>query len=1258
MSFFDSITVKEKINIGNVSLTPSLAFKMVHGNIGGPGPTGPQGNNSIFTFRKQLGNPVINGNSVTFHKKNEVISSIESFFPLENEVSISFTIDTFQIPDDTYSFQFGLGSSFLTFYQVYDTSNILHKKVSIGQYYQSFTESDNFLIKVRFDYIFFYYNGTPINKLINSDPPDTAVKLYGFLSTSSDQIVNIKISNIIISTSAFGPQGFTGPTGNDGMSFTGDTGPQGIHGNDGMSFTGEKGDTGDTGPQGIPGNDGMSFTGEKGDTGPQGIPGNDGMSYTGEKGDTGPQGIPGNDGMSYTGEKGETGPQGIHGNDGISYTGEKGDTGDTGPQGIPGNDGICFTGSTGPTGASGRDGMSFTGTTGPTGTSGRDGISFTGEKGDTGPQGIPGNDGMSFTGEKGDTGPQGAPGNDGRNGFSFTGPPGNDGISFTGDTGPSGKDGVNGPNTLLYTYNSNLKTRNTFNFTSDGRGNTFLGISAYDYYNMDKTIWLQLINQNSIISFFDFTTNQLVNSYVINSSSYNVDVDSNYYATFNCTSLTSVLITQFQDGNKYYINYVLGGLTGATGANGIDGLSITGPTGSSGKDGRDGISYTGPSGRDGLSITGPTGPAGSSNTSSNSLFSNIRFENSNANISNLFTFSSSPTSTGTSYNNSTQFPYNHAYVEFSGAANFTMTPNADVTNVIIFAVGGGGGGSCDGGGGAGGLQTNDPNFQNSSSSLKQSQYVNLGTFTLQKNITYNVIVGGGGQGAIFTEPGGSIADPPPYRQGTISTPTNGLDTVLSLNNQDIVRAKGGGCGGGSVAYFANRITWTSTYQLLGNLSATGGCGGGEGGVYNNSIDLTATTIIASGSNGNQGGNGGGFTYVNTFASVNSFGPTSRFLSYNPNSLFIGGGGGGLGGNGSSAYFDGSILNFSGGNGGSTLFYEGTNKYYGAGGGGGGYSSEGSGITYNNIRYSSGGSISDTAKNGLIGTGGGGGGAFFIANGGNSGYYNLFIFETTSNYNNSAYYSNKSTFNGGNGGDGSFIILVPVDQIITTSFDTTNQVMFGITGTTFSENFNGYSRMQISSTGPTIFGSGNGNYNFTSANSSNTIVSINNAGTLQVPNINCTSLITCTSLNATDMTFNNFFYYPFSTNYGAQLVFDFNNTYPNTAKQNGTYMLVTKAQNGNENWFSITFVGYNKNQDAESPGSYITGSSTVPNCTAKLLPATPNGVTLSYVGNNQLTANVDTPSVANVQTMILYVGYSDIGSGFTYAYRIANTWNYY
>jgi hypothetical protein len=220
------------------------------------------------------------------------------------------------------------------------------------------------------------------------------------------------------------------------------------------------------------------------------------------------------------------------------------------------------------------------------------------------------------------------------------------------------------------------------------------------------------------------------------------------------------------------------------------------------------------------------------------------------------------------------------------------------------------------------------------------------------------------------------------------------------------------------------------------------------------------------------------------------------------------------------------------------------------------------------------------------------------------------------------------------------------------------VKFGITGTTFSEKFNGYSRLQISSTGSTIFGSGNGNYNFTSANSNTSILSIDNSGSLTAPNINVTSLITANSLKVTNFVSNNVYYFAFTSNYGAQTVFDFENTYPNSTKQNGTYILVTKSQNNNENWFSITFVGYNNNQDSYHPGSYIASSSTIPNCTAKLLPATENGTTLSYIGNDQLTANVSTPSVANVKKMNLYVGYTYTGSGFTYAYRIADTWSFY
>lgn len=237
---------------------------------------------------------------------------------------------------------------------------------------------------------------------------------------------------------------------------------------------------------------------------------------------------------------------------------------------------------------------------------------------------------------------------------------------------------------------------------------------------------------------------------------------------------------------------------------------------------------------------------------------------------------------------------------------------------ILIVGGGGGGGARHGGGGGGG------------------SVIYLENQNLQQG-TYDIIIGNGGKGAIYSSTRGE----------------NGGDTIIKYNNINKFIARGGGGSGHAV-------------DLL-----RGGSGGG--GWWYNNYGLTRNDNMPFGIYGNDGGTGTG-----THGNAEYF--------------WAGGGGGGAArdpniGKGKNAYLVNSRS--VGGNGGSGL---GINilgitksneiKYYGAGGGGGCASSS---ISAGIGGYGGGGNGSKgpvRAQNGVENTGSGGGGGGF--EGGNNG----------------------------------------------------------------------------------------------------------------------------------------------------------------------------------------------------------------------------------------------------------------------------------
>ena len=273
------------------------------------------------------------------------------------------------------------------------------------------------------------------------------------------------------------------------------------------------------------------------------------------------------------------------------------------------------------------------------------------------------------------------------------------------------------------------------------------------------------------------------------------------------------------------------------------------------------------------------------------------------------------TGTGNSINIASDNP-NYRYAYF--ANNGTFIIDNDLECEILIVGGGGGGGRNDGmeGGGGGGAGA-----------------VGLGSIYLRKNITYNITIGNGGNGAASHGNG-----------------ANGTDTTI-IGDLISERAYGGGGGG-----------WQT-----GANGGSGGGGSGHGGSYNGgsatkgiSSSGINTSIIYYGNNGGYGywqsggsGGGGANNTGNTTGAMNRMnganGGNGIQTSILGISTYYGGGGGGAFGEGGSSVGLGGLG--GGGNGGNRGSPASGSANTGGGGGGSsgsGAANGGSGILI--IRY--------------------------------------------------------------------------------------------------------------------------------------------------------------------------------------------------------------------------------------------------------------------------------------------------------------------
>lgn len=232
-------------------------------------------------------------------------------------------------------------------------------------------------------------------------------------------------------------------------------------------------------------------------------------------------------------------------------------------------------------------------------------------------------------------------------------------------------------------------------------------------------------------------------------------------------------------------------------------------------------------------------------------------------------------------------------VTVSGGGGATPIP---VTSLTVA----GGGGATVGGGGAGGL-------------------IAL-PFTMTSGVTYTIVVGAGGTGAVYT-----------------GTATAGTNSTISSPSYTYATAIGGGRGGIGVA------------SGTGGAGGAGGSGGGGGwGTSGSSAGGAGTSGQgfngANGTAGTSGGGGGGSAAAGTSGSV-------------PN-----------GGAGASSSITGSAVNYAGGGAGGTAGA--TNPTGGVGGGGnGGSGSTPTNTTSGSINTGGGGGGSTTS--GVGGNGGSG-----------------------------------------------------------------------------------------------------------------------------------------------------------------------------------------------------------------------------------------------------------------------------------------------
>ena len=259
---------------------------------------------------------------------------------------------------------------------------------------------------------------------------------------------------------------------------------------------------------------------------------------------------------------------------------------------------------------------------------------------------------------------------------------------------------------------------------------------------------------------------------------------------------------------------------------------------------------------------------------------------------------------------------NFRYAFFANTGTFVANTNM-ICDILIIGGGGGGANRHASGGGAGALiyQTNIS--------------LNSGT--------YNINIGNGGAGNLFTA-------------------SNGGDSSIILSGTTIYLAKGGAGGIGNKA---------TTNGL------SGGSGSGGGGNATHAGGNPVNTNIANGVSGLTFGFAGG-----------------RGKGDNEGGAYwSGGGGGGAGGDGFSSTIESSRIRGGNGGIGRQISITGTATYY-AGGGGGGLTSTGYGRTTGGLGGGGDGGISDgvsgAGANGTANTGGGGGGGGHNASTGGNG----------------------------------------------------------------------------------------------------------------------------------------------------------------------------------------------------------------------------------------------------------------------------------
>lgn len=380
-----------------------------------------------------------------------------------------------------------------------------------------------------------------------------------------------------------GPQGPEGPAGPEGpqgeVGWPGDKGEQGIQGPVGPQ--GPKGDRGPAGPQGP--------QGETGKPGIDGKPGKDGAQ--GVVGPAGPQGKAGPKGD--TGESGRDGPAGPKGDKGA-----KGDVGPQGPKGDKGNRGA--EGAQGPKGDPGESNiisanyplvlqegeLSF------------DGSKFKDDitklvKTKLDAQTVAQNFGWLNTGSVGG-GAVGIYKDRARviksvNDINFVG----DNITVTrkgkqvdvsvSSGGGGGGNGTTGASGILYTYRSTGDTlgAGVLSVAPSGPNNVY--VSAQDVFGLDKSNYLDWIDQwppssSAPAIGYLYVTSQLTN----NTSVYGVggvsrvDQAVDYYV-FNFSTTYSSTIS-FTDGEPVSIFFIAQGRNGTKGDSGTNGTNVSATT--------------------------------------------------------------------------------------------------------------------------------------------------------------------------------------------------------------------------------------------------------------------------------------------------------------------------------------------------------------------------------------------------------------------------------------------------------------------------------------------------------------------------------------------------------------------------------------------------------------------------------------------------------------------------------------------------------